>query len=260
MKRLHYLFLILMMALILTPQAINAQKKKNRKALNDTLLLSNVEGKGLAFEIRALPGLGHNHPTFVIWLEKEDGSYIETLFATQYIGKSIFRYGSKVRNQWMASEKQYKAAVPYWGHKRGILNEYGNYLPSVSSPLPDAITGPTPSAGFTLKTQSLFPLSGTIKLLMEINQPWDWNAFWNNNLYPGDPDYRSSAQPAVVYEAMIDADNPPSLPIPLRPIGRSHPSGSSGELFNDLETLTTALQIFKEITVKVMPQPSSNDH
>jgi len=89
---------------------------------------------------------------------------------------------------------------------------------------------------------------------MEVNQTWDWNSHWNNSLYPNDPDYRSSAQPAVVYEALIDVGELPETPVKLNAIGRSHHSGATGELFTDLETITTALQIFNEITVRVKPQ------
>jgi hypothetical protein len=35
-------------------------------------------------------------------------------------------------------------------------------------------------------------------------------------------------------------------------LGRSHHSGATGELFSDLETLTTALHIVDEIVVKII--------
>jgi len=35
-------------------------------------------------------------------------------------------------------------------------------------------------------------------------------------------------------------------------IGRSHHSGATGELFDDLETMTTALHIAEEIIVRVV--------
>lgn len=253
MKNLVSLLILLLASTMFYPASLQAQKKKNRGVKKDTTLVSNPSGQGLNLEITAIPGRGHNHPTFVIWLEKEDGTYIETLFATRYIGKGVFRFGTTERGRWEAAPVQRKAAVPYWGHKRGVKNEQGNYLPSATSPLPDAITGPTPPAGFTLKTRSSQPLSGKVKILMEVNQTWDWNPYWNNALYPDDADYHSSAQPAVVYEAEFDASNPPAGPIRLKPIGHSHYSGATGELFPNLQTLTTALQIFNEIYVKVSP-------
>ncbi|MGC8864999.1 MAG: hypothetical protein ACP5O2_04660 [Bacteroidales bacterium] len=253
MKNTSYILVFIWALLMVNPLNLPAQKKKNRGIKKDTTIVSNSMGQGLELEITAIPGRGHNHPTFVVWLEKEDGTYIETLFATQYIGKGVFRFGTAEKGRWEAAPVQRKAAVPYWGHKRGIKNEQGNYLPSATSPLPDAITGPTPPAGFTIKTRSSEPLVGKIKILMEVNQTWDWNPYWNNALYPDDADYHSSAQPAVVYAAEFDASNPPVSPIRMKPIGHSHYSGATGELFSDLQTLTTALQIFNEITVKVSP-------
>jgi hypothetical protein len=38
----------------------------------------------------------------------------------------------------------------------------------------------------------------------------------------------------------------------MMPIGHSHPSGQTGELFTDLSTLTTALQIADSIVVKIV--------
>lgn len=254
MKHLRIFLILSLIIAMASPLSTLAQKKRATQSLRDTVMVSNANGHGLLFEIKAVPGPGHNHPTFVIWLEREDGTYIETLFATRYVGKGVFRYGKAEKGQWKPAPVQRKAAVPYWGHKRGVINEEGNYLPSFSQPLPDAITGPTPPATFTLLAKSTEPLSGKIRLRMEVNQTWDWNRYWHNSRYPGDADYRSSAQPAVVYEAIIDANEPPADPVILKVIGRSHHSGATGELFTDLETLTTALQIFNEITVRVKPQ------
>jgi len=85
---------------------------------------------------------------------------------------------------------------------------------------------------------------------MEINQPWDWNEYWTNALYPNDIDYQASCQPAVVYSALVDMDNPGAI-IEMKPIGHSHYSGNNGELYPDLSSITTALNIAAQITVVV---------
>lgn len=253
MKHLGIIVIVGLSVVMAFPLNGQAQKKRSSKLQRDTLMVSNQEGTGHLFEIKATPGKGHNYPTFVIWLEKEDNNYIETLYATRYIGKGVFRYGKVEKGKWAPAPVQRKAAVPYWGHKRGIVNESENYLPSVTQPLPDAITGPTPPAAFTLLTRSSEPLNGIIRIRMEVNQTWDWNNYWNNSLYPEDEDYRSSAQPAVVYEAIVDINNLTDAFIPLKPIGRSHHNGATGDLYTDLETLSSALQIFNEISVRVKP-------
>ena len=37
----------------------------------------------------------------------------------------------------------------------------------------------------------------------------------------------------------------------MKPIGHGHPTGETGELFTDLSTLTTALQIADSVVVKI---------
>jgi hypothetical protein len=59
-----------------------------------------------------------------------------------------------------------------------------------------------------------------------------------------------SCQPALVYEAVIDKGKSLSS-VAMKPIGHSHYSGKTGELFPDLSTLTTALYIADSIIVRV---------
>ena len=87
-------------------------------------------------------------------------------------------------------------------------------------------------------------------VLFEINQTWDWNEYWTNNKYPDDEEYKTSCQPALVYSVDIDLDSPQET-YEMKAIGRSHHSGASGELFSDLETLTTALHIAEQIVVRI---------
>jgi hypothetical protein len=87
--------------------------------------------------------------------------------------------------------------------------------------------------------------------MFEINQNWDWNEYWTNDKFPGDNNYLNSAQPAVVYESMVDQKELHDRYV-MRPIGHSHPSGETGELFTDLSTLTTALQIADSIVIRIL--------
>jgi hypothetical protein len=59
-----------------------------------------------------------------------------------------------------------------------------------------------------------------------------------------------SCQPALVYEAKIDSDSSKDS-YHMKPVGHSHYSGKTGELFTDLSTITTALHIADSIVVKV---------
>lgn len=209
---------------------------------------TNINGKGLTLKIDFEKGKGHNHPLFAIWIEDTLNNYIQTLYVSKSIATSTFNYGEANKGKWMPGVIRRPAALPYWGHQRGIKAPDGLYLPTVEDPVPDAYTGATPQAGFLLisKTDSIPPRF--IKVLVEINQSWDWNEYWHNDMYPNDVEYRTSSQPAVVYAAVIDTWQKAST-WELKPVGHSHYSGKDGKLYPGLNTLTTALHIAKRITV-----------
>lgn len=204
----------------------------------------------LEFELTT--GKSHNHPSFAIWIEDLDGNYIETLYVTQYFAKGIFGHGETKRGKWKNApgEVRRPAALPYWSHKRNIKASDGLYAPSPETAVPDALTGATPKGNFTLNTGSKVTGDKKFKVLVEINQPWDSNDFWTNNKFPDNFNYNTSLQPALVYEATIspESSKPEYL---LSLIGHSHPSGETGELFNDISSITTALEIFSKIEVRV---------
>jgi hypothetical protein len=226
------------------------KSSKSRKADSIVLITSNAGGSGRTIEIEMRKGKSHNHPTFAIWLEDTNGSYIQTLFVTSAIGQGIFRYGDKSDGKWKPGEVRRPAAIPYWAHKRGVISENGLLLPTPRSKVPDAYSGATPEGSFRLTTKPDELANGKVKLMFEINQPWDFNEFWTNSLYLDDADYKTSCQPALVYSAIIDLDSPGSA-IEMKPVGHSHYSGKSGELFPDLSTITSALYIADKIIVMV---------
>ena len=83
---------------------------------------------------------------------------------------------------------------------------------------------------------------------MEINQPWDWNDYWTNELHD-DADYRTSCQPSLIYAVTIDL-NEKGKEYYLNAIGHGHFSGKNGELFTDLSTISTAKDIFRTLMVR----------
>jgi hypothetical protein len=203
-------------------------------------------------EIELTTGKSHNHPSFAIWVEDLEGNYIETLYITQYFAKGVFGHGESEPGKWKnePGEVRRPAALPYWSHKRNIKAADGLYTPSAETAVPDALTGATPKGNFTLKTGSKVAGDKSFKVLVEINQPWDSNDFWSNNKFPDDLNYNTSLQPALVYEAVITTPSSKTEYI-LNPIGHSHPSGETGELFSDLTTITTAKEIVSRIMVRV---------
>lgn len=211
---------------------------------------SNPSGKGPGIIVDLAPGESFYYPLFAIWLEDMNGGYIQTLYVARSVATGIFEYGKQDKGKWVSGPKRAPQTLPYWAHKRGIKAADGLFIPDETSSVPDAYTGETPKTGFILKSKADNPLPEKFRVMLEINQNWDWNEHWTNSKYPGDEDYLWSAQPALVYEAVIDMQSPRES-YTMKPAGHSHYSGKTGELFTDLSSLTTALQIADSIVVRL---------
>ena len=244
--RIFSIFMTSLLMLSLVSTDLYAQWCKKNKELEHIIFSTNVDGKGPEMHIEFVKGAKHNHPLMAIWVEDLDGNYIQTLYVAQSISKGVFAYGDKTTGRWKAGEISRPAALPFWAHKRNIKNDIGNYMPKPGFEVPDAYSGATPKANFTLDTRMNNPVSGKFRVLMEINQSWDWNRHWTNSMFPDEPEYKTSAQPAVVYATEVDAGSSQKT-YEMKPLGHSHYAGADGNLYPDLSTLTTALQIVEEV-------------
>jgi hypothetical protein len=213
-------------------------------------MVSNLNGTGVPLELSLTKGKSYNHPTFAVWLEDTEGHFLQTLFVTRSFGSGTFTFGDASQGGWKPGQVRRPAALPYWSHRAGLMKGLDTYIPDTEHPVPDAFTSATPKGSFLLKTRGEKKNPAIVRLFLEINQTWDWNSFWTNNKFPDDREYKTSCQPAVVYTATIDL-NSRGTSYDLLPAGRSSHSGADGNLYADLETLTTALHIADKITVVV---------
>jgi hypothetical protein len=227
-----------------------AVKKQNQVPEEKALFSTNNAGRGQEIIIDLTRGKSFYYPLFSIWLEDMDGKYIQTLYVARSVATGIFEYAKQEKNKWIKAPKRAPQALPLWSHKRGIKAADGLFTPDEQTAVPDAYTGATPVTGFIMTSHADYPLPGRFKVMAEINQNWDWNEYWTNDKYPGDENYKWSCQPAVVYETVVYLQSLKDS-YRMKPVGHSHYSGKTGELFPDLSTLTTALQIADSIIVKV---------
>jgi hypothetical protein len=242
---------IIFLAMLLFSANLMAQKKKiSSKEYKPIILQTNSEGQGIEFEIEFHQGAEFYYPLIAMWIEDMSGNYIQTIYVAQSIAKGVFVYGQVKDNRWEKESKRRPAALPYWGHKYGFKAEDGLYIPTPENPIADAYTGATPTTDFILQSKSDNELPQKFRILFEINQTWDWNEYWTNNKFPDDNEYKTSAQPALVYAADIDLRTIQKEFL-MKPIGHSHYSGKTGELFTDLSALTTAMEIVDKIIVRI---------
>ena len=248
---MKYIIIILMVFLAACSAKPSASKIAERQKFTE--VQTNTSGTGPEIEVKFYGGSSLYYPLMAVWLEDEQGGYIQTMFVPKTIATGTFRYGSDSSGKWVEAPKRAPQTLPYWSHKRGIKASDGLYMPEPENPVPDAYSGATPTTSFTLTARADKPLPEKFRVMFEINQNWDWNKYWTNDKFPGDKNYLNSAQPAVVYESIVDQKALQDSYI-MKPIGHSHPTGQMGELFTDLSTLTTALQIADSIIVKIVPQ------
>lgn len=249
---------ILLTVFVLSATQISAQEsnkrwwKKNKQEEPPKQLNTLQENKGMTLVIEFDKGEAHNYPLMVFWIEDKEGNYVEDLYVAESIAKGYFGYGKVTEGHWEPGPLRRPAALPYWGHKKGVKAEDGLYIPSEKNPLPDAVSGATPKGNFVLTTNTSHRMNDPFYVMMEINQSWDWNQYWHNNKFPDDAEYKTSSQPALVYRALVDPENRQET-IKMEAIGHSHWSGKNGKLYEDLTTISTAMDIVKEITIKVQP-------
>lgn len=216
------------------------------QAGHDTLAL-NPHAKGNTIEITVHTGKALNMPLYAIWLTTADTQYIQTLYVSKAMGTGIFTHGTTQRGKWEPGPVRRPEALPVWSHKRGVKELDKLYVPTPHTAMPDAYTGATPSGNFTVHTRTEEALPDKGIIFLEVNQPWDWNTYWTTSKYPNSEAYKRSGQPSLVYAANFTSDFF-NKKIELMPIGHGHYSGKNGNLYTELNTLTSALNILKSVT------------
>lgn len=244
MKQLLMLFLIALMSGCL----VNKQETGEEAGEEVYYFTKNENSIGPWITVEFKAGDSFYYPLMSIWLEDLDADYIQTLFVPESVATSRYRYGEVENGQWMEGVRRWPQTLPYWAHKRNIKASDGLYMPDPELPVPDAYSGATPTTGFVMSARADSIIDRPLKVMLEINQNWDWNEYWTNDKFPGDEYYLRSCQPAVIYEGLIDPAMPASRVL-MKAVGHSHPSGATGEMFPDLGTLTTALDIADSIYV-----------
>ncbi|HHH53925.1 MAG TPA: hypothetical protein ENK91_09725, partial [Bacteroidetes bacterium] len=212
---------------------------------NITIPLVYKLNENANFKIEIEQGKSFNHPSFVIWMEDMNENFIKTLFITKSYASGIFGHKMVGDSMWLnvSGKSIQPAAMPYWTHKKGLINNK-TLIPTPENPYVDAYSGATPTGRFifsdTIQKKPKF------RVLLEVNQPWDWNEYWINSKFPNSDAYKHSAQPSLIYSTVINSTDSIFY---LNPIGHGSPTGEDGKLYTDLSTLTSALDIFSSIKV-----------
>lgn len=237
-----------------------ATAKKELNLINYEIVEMNTSNEVL-LTIDLLRSEHYWHPQMAVWIEDEQGNYVETLFISKATARGFF-FGGRSKDDFKTFDKQKDAsgdfrrvnALPVWSHKRGVKYADDLYVPPSNNPLPDAITGATIIDNFQLLS-SIKELS-KFELKIEINVAFDDNEYYSEYDFPDDEIFHNGTgqlgQPSIIFSTTIDMNDNKNYYL-MELIGHGHYSGQNGSINSDLSTLTTAIQIVERIVVGVKP-------
>lgn len=230
-------------------------------------------GDSLTIDLRKGPYFGW--PQYAVWLETLEGELIQPLYVTEKLANNRFENRVTLKDSsvvltdnsaladdgvWeqtfdvvhepTSAEKRFRPeSLPVFLHK--IAQAEGSPTSSATPDL-DGYSGATLTENFLLKTSTDDTATQPYKIRLEINQSFDFNHYYSSNRFPDDHVYSGdgfSAQPSVIYEAVIDPTSPQQF-YPMAIVGHGHHSGRDGVLYEDLSNLTTALEIIDRVIVE----------
>jgi hypothetical protein len=165
-------------------------------------------------------------PQVAVWLEKTDGTFVDTIYVTELAVTGDYRAAPKTGRP---------EALPVWSHlRKGTVD-------AVSSP---TTVDSTVSYGNDLAAR--LP-AGEYVVKLETNRSYDWNATYTKKTAG------VNGQPSLVYKAGLtiggDADE-----AVFEPIGTGSVDGVDGEIRPGLGGIDTALQLFGSMKVAYAPE------
>ena len=235
----------------------------NEVSLSEYQIYDHTQGANADITIDFLKGKHFWNPQLAIWLEDSAGNYIETLLVTTSTAKGLFYSGRSASNFKESDEVKIEEntatrrvdALPYWSHKRNNRYSDGFFSPPPGEPLPDAITSATPKENFYFKSgRSSIENITSFKVMVEVNVAFDENKYYSEYDFVEDSLYHGGTgllgQPSLIYGTTIDHDDTERYYL-LSLLGHGHHSGATGDLIEEIKTITTAKEIVERIVVGV---------
>ena len=185
-------------------------------------------------------------PTFAIWLEDPFTGSKQTVFVTRRAAVGDWEGKAEV-----------PSALPQWFEVYKIENETKN-LPNFEKPIPLAVTGATPKPGYFMTRARVDPGSNWI-CWIEVNLSGDYNEDYPEfNEVTMVEDNFGTGQPALLFKAEFEAVEGVVFTPDL--FGMSVPDSPDGKLIQPLKGVTTATNIFDEISISIVsPNPKIID-
>lgn len=171
-------------------------------------------------------------PQFALWIQDENGSFCQTVFATKKASKK----------KWIFAPKDGRPeSLPVWYHSCRK-----NYAPESENEM-DAVTSATPKGSFEISQKIQLEDEKKYFVFAEVNKSFDYNEFYPKDAGKNSAGYSEvNGQPSAVYRAEISLENHEAK---LELFGTGSPDGKSSSIEDKTETLTTAKNLVEKIVV-----------
>ena len=177
-------------------------------------------------------------PTFAIWLENIKTHKIKTVFVTRRIAEKDWEGKAEV-----------PVALPVWSYVADKLKKESE---SADKSEQIIVSGATPKPGYFVERVSVEQNSDWI-LWMEVNLAGDFNDNYKEfNDELNITDEYATGQPALVYKAKINTATGAGNEIIPEIIGISMPGETLDSIIKPVTGITTATDIFDEISLQVV--------
>src|SRR5512133_3846726 len=99
-------YIIIITAVLITACTGAPAPTKSSGQQKFTYLETNSSGTGPVFEVRFYGGPALYYPLMAVWLEDEQGRYLQTLFVPRTVATGVFKYGSNSGGKWTEAAKR----------------------------------------------------------------------------------------------------------------------------------------------------------
>lgn len=172
-------------------------------------------------------------PQMAVWIDVPSTGEEDTLYVTRRGGM----------NEWLFADNRPSALPVWYGVAGGGQTDV------------DAVSGATPrgeSFSVTWQLPRRFQ-TGKIRVFVEANVSFDYNEFYSDDHEPGDPGYSDvNGQPSVIWRAELDLSQGEQTVTP-EIVGHGHVLGADHAIHNNMDSLTSAKELFDDIEVTYFP-------
>lgn len=217
---------------------------------DDTVLKTNVglEGRRVKIEFQRGEDWFHKQkiftfnvtitPQFSIWVENDNGEFIQNLCVTRCFAKQEWKFAKNKEDECIRT-----MCMPYWFNK---YQKAGNKKPTLANPLPDAVTGATPTGSFILESV-LGTTNGKVNVFIELNKSFDYYGEFTKERKESE----FNGQPSIIYKAEIDLDSTNQDYI-FKLIGHGGENGDDSKIYNDIDKVKRAQTMVKSISLEIL--------